>query len=124
MNFPSPTLLPKVRSDAIRSACRHMPCTLRIASFIPGHRCADQDTVVGCHTRGFGEGMGTKSSDLSIAAGCRHCHNLIDLRDERWEWLAKWCGAAVEERIRRGNQETLAMLLMMGIIFVPDGEII
>ena len=49
MMIINPYMLPKVRSESLRQACQHMPCTLRISSFIPGFRCSGDDTVVGCH---------------------------------------------------------------------------
>ena len=78
-----PALLPKVRSDAIMQAMGHYPCTLRISSFIPGHDCSAQSTVVGAHLPVIGKGIGTKVTDLAVAAACKNCHDLIEGRDHR-----------------------------------------
>ncbi len=115
----SPALLPKFRSPELLQAVRGMPCTLRVASFIPGHRCASPETVVPCHVGRMGKGLGTKVSDLFVAAGCLHCHDLVDMRDSRWKYLADHHGAQVEQRILAGLMETQTMLVMRGVIVLP-----
>lgn len=124
MMFPPPHLIPKLRSPACREACAEMPCTLRISNFIPGHGCSDRSTVVGCHGEGPDKGMSTKTTDVGIAAGCKHCHDLLDRRDSRWKYLEEHYAAAVADRIHKANKETLGYLLMMGKIIVPDGELV
>jgi len=121
-SFPPPALLPKVRSKAVLGAVRGMPCTLRIATFVPGHRCADPATVVPCHVGNLGKGMSTKVSDLSVAAGCMACHDLLDGRDSRRAWLIENYPAAVQHRALMGVLETQAMLLMRGALIIPDAE--
>lgn len=93
-----------------------MPCALRISSFVPGHRCAPRDTVVPCHIGKVGKGMGTKVSDLAVAAGCLHCHDLLDGRDNRVEWILKHYPAAFWEQVLRGLIETQARWVQMGLI--------
>lgn len=112
----NPELLPKVHSRVLLDAIAGMPCTLRISSFVPGHSCAPKDTVVPCHMPTIGKGMGTKVSDLFVAAGCFNCHNLIDGRDKRWHDIMRDHPVAVYQRILRGFSETLAMLVDAGII--------
>lgn len=119
----SPDLLPKVRSEALRQACRDMPCTLRIASFA-GIPCAPQNTVVPCHLPTIGKGVGTKVSDLYIAAGCHTCHSLLDGRDKRAFVIADTYPAAFAERLMRGNHETIGHWVAMGLIHVEGGEVV
>jgi hypothetical protein len=125
MSHYNPVLLPKVRSALIMAAAKGMPCTLRIASFMPSWRCADQSTVVMCHIPSAGKGMGTKSSDLFVAAGCAHCHAIIDGVDKRArEYITEKYPAAYAERMLRGMQETQSMLVALGLIKVQGGEIV
>lgn len=120
----NPHLLPKVRSAALLDACRSMDCTLRIASFIPGHSCAPQATVVPCHVGRLGRGTATKVSDLSVAAGCRACHDLIDGRDKRlWEIMDRYPAAFVE-RVMLGVFETQAQWVGLGLLSAPGMEIV
>lgn len=115
--------LPKVRSRELLDACRDMPCTLRIASFL-GLPCEPQDTVVGCHLPTFGKGMSTKVSDLYVAAGCRLCHDLLDGRDPRGAQISDQYPAAFYERMMRGNHETIAHWIASGEILIRKGEIL
>lgn len=124
MTMMNPDLLPKVRSESLMSACRHMPCTLRVASFV-GQRCAPQDTVVGCHLPTIGKGVSTKVSDLYVAAGCFHCHNIVDGRDKRiLESIVANYPAAYADRLMRANHETLARWVGMGLITGEDWTIV
>lgn len=118
----NPHLLPKVRSPALMDACRDLPCTLKLATFIP-EPCAPQNTVVGCHLPVFGKGTGTKVSDLYVAAGCSLCHDLLDGRDPRG---GKWRSAHPAEwhgQILRALCQTQALMVERGIITV-QGEVI
>lgn len=117
-----PHLLPKLVSEEIRGAMTDYPCTLRIASFIPGLRCDDRSTTVGCHTNTPGKGISTKSTDFSIAAGCRICHDLIDRVDDRISYIEDRYPAALENRMRQGIIETLTLLWMDGLIIVPSAK--
>lgn len=119
----SHTFLPKVRSPDLMAAIRGMPCELRLASFA-GKSCAGRDTVVGCHVGSLGKGMGTKVSDLSVAAGCHLCHDLIDGRNAEGLRLAAAYPAAWSLQILRAVMATQARLVGEGIITVSGGEII
>jgi hypothetical protein len=118
----NPAMLPKVRSERIMDYAKGQPCSLRIASFITGQRCADNDTCVMCHMPVFGKGTSTKVSDLFVAIGCHTCHAIqegklgVELR-HRYP-------AAYTERLWLGMCETQARLAMDGIITIPDAEII
>jgi cytochrome c553 len=117
------TMLPKVRSEAIMRACHLMPCTLRISSFV-GRPCSGD--VMGCHLDfTHGKGMGTKVSDMNVAAGCHSCHEILDGRDTAAKQviLAKYPTAYMEQCLR-ALTETHARLVGAGIIVIPDAEII
>lgn len=119
-----PHLLPKIRSAKIMGAMRGYPCTVRVASMIPGHTCAPQSTVVGCHLPVIGKGIGTKVTDLAVVAGCHHCHMLLDGVDERVSALIAQYPAAYHMRLLNALVETQAMLARDGILSAVDGEII
>jgi hypothetical protein len=121
----NPALLPKVRSDRIMRAARGQPCSLRLASFVPGRRCTGEDTTVACHMPVDGKAMGSKVSDLSVAFGCFTCHQIIDGVDqEAAKYLRQHYPAAFMERLLKGMAETQARLVMDGIITILDAEII
>lgn len=114
----NPHMLPKVRSEKIMQAMRDYPCTLRVSSLYPGHQCSHQSTVVGCHIGGLGKGVSTKVTDLAVAAGCSHCHAIIDIVDNRHNWIMARYPAAFMERVLLGLIETHSRLVMDGIIKV------
>lgn len=128
MILSNPNLLPKVRSDALtRSAnfAEHgIPCTARVASFIPGHRCSDPSTNVFAHYGKLGKGMSTKASDLNGFIACGACHDLIDARDARvWEILDAYPRAFFERIIEAGN-ETRAHWVGLGIVSGRDWVVV
>lgn len=120
----NPALLPKVRSRALLDAIRDMPCALRISSFIPGHRCSGQDTVVPCHLPGIGKSMGSKVSDLFVVAGCFHCHQLLDGRDANQSVLIDRYAAAVTERMLRALMETQSRWVAAGLLTGEGWEVV
>lgn len=125
MTVMNPALLPKVRSDAIMRAMRNYPCSLRVSSFYPGYTCSPQNTVVGCHIGTPGKSMGSKSTDLAVAAGCQHCHDILDGRDNlRWGFILDKYSTAFMNRVLQGLIETQQRLVDDGVIVVPDGELI
>jgi len=126
LHIHNPALLPKVRSPALLAAVKDMPCTLRVASFIPGQQCAHQTTVVPCHIdRSLGKGMGAKVSDLFVAAGCFHCHNIIDGRDQKGAaYIMDHYPTAFMERLLKGLCETQSRFVAMGLIEVSGGEVV
>lgn len=122
-----PHLLPKVRSEAIMGAPKRwdMPCTLRISSLIPGHRCATVDTVVGAHLPIWGKGTSTKVTDMAVAFSCSHCHDILDYRDtKRTEYILDNCPTLMVERMLHGLTETHALLIQRGVIVIPDAEMV
>lgn len=123
-SIKNPMLLPKVRSDALTDSARFMPCALRIASFIPNHRCADPSTVIMAHLPTIGKGNASKVSDLFMVAACFACHELIDRRDKRIAWIEEHYAAALANRYMRGHHETMSRWLGAGLIVVPDGRIV
>lgn len=121
----NPHLLPKVRSPELMRLMSQMPCTLRIASFIPGRKCSGQDTVVGCHLPTIGKGMGTKVTDLAVVAGCHACHAILDGPDrEARAFLAERYPTAVATRMTDALVETHARLIELGYEWGKDWEII
>ena len=116
------SLLPKVRSQVLMDAMELLPCTLRIASLAPGMSCAPEDTVVGCHLpvgQAGGKGVATKVTELAVAAGCRHCHNILDRVDQKsWSYIYKNFPHILHLRMLHGLVETHARLYEMGIITV------
>lgn len=119
----NPALLPVVRSPRLMSEIKGMPCDLRIASFVPGRRCAPAETVVGCHLPGYGKGVSHKNTDLAVVAGCSACHDILDGRDsEAAEYIIKKYPGAFWERLNRGLQETHARLVGLGIIIVKGND--
>jgi hypothetical protein len=120
----NPHLLPKVRSRALLDACADMNCTIRIASFLPGYGCAPQSTVVACHIGNLGKGTGTKVSDMNVAAGCLHCHDLVDRRDSRMDALLAAYPVAVMERMMLGIAETQAQWVGMGLLTVKGMAVV
>ena len=123
MLLVNPHALPKVRSRKLLDACADMPCTLRMASFIPGQTCAPQNTVVGCHVGNLGRGVATKVSDLHVAAGCMACHSLIDRRDNRVTWIMEQYPAAFMERLMLGVFETQSRWVALGLITIDGGTL-
>lgn len=116
-------LLPKVRSAALMSAIRGMPCALRLSTFL-GEPCASVETVVGAHVGGSGKGMSTKVSDLCVVAACAKCHALLDRVDPRGMAIRDRYPAAFHEQVLRGLAETHARLVGLGIIIVEGGEVL
>lgn len=123
MTIHNPALLAKVRSDGLMSSINGMPCALRIASFA-GMPCAHQSTVVGCHLPGIGKSMGSKVSDIHVAAGCHTCHDMLDGRNPRGNFIRENYPAAYGERLLLALAETQARWIEMGAIIVPDGRIV
>lgn len=106
-------------------AMQHMPCVLRISSFIPGRKCSSQATVIGAHLPTIGKGMSTKVTDLAVVACCHTCHELLDGRDRKGsDYLIANFPTAVATRMTDALVETQARLIGMGIITVQGGEVI
>lgn len=121
----NPYLLPKIRSPALMASMDGMPCTLRIASFIPGRKCSHQSTVVGCHLPTIGKGMGTKVTDLAVTAGCQACHDLLDGRDRAGaDYLIANYPTAVQARMTDALVETHARLVVAGYEWGADWEVL
>ena len=125
MSIQNPHMLPKVRSPELMRLVGTMPCTLRIASFLPGGKCSPQDTVVGCHLPTIGKGIATKVTDLAVVAGCHACHDLVDGRDMSGRaYLMSHYPAAVQARMTDALVETHARLIAAGYVWGEDWEII
>ena len=70
----------------IRKAARGQECTL----MIPGVCNRDTATVVLCHSNALadGKGMGLKAPDTAACFGCSACHDVLDGRAPRPDWLS------------------------------------
>ena len=125
MNHYNPNRLSKVRSSGIMRAAEGSPCTLRIASFIPGRKCSSVETTVACHLPVWGKGVSTKVTDMATAFGCAACHAIIDGVDQdARRYLEDKYGSAMLNRMLHGLTETHALLIQRGVIIIPDGELI
>ena len=118
----NPHTLRKVRSRTMLDAVATFPCALRVASIVPGGKCAPQNTVVPAHLPVFGKGTGTKVSDLFVVAACRTCHDILDARNDALWWIMDHHPTVFQDRILRGYCETLARLVEAGIIKVKGDE--
>lgn len=67
--------------------------------------------------------MGTKVSDLLVAAGCMHCHALLDRVDRRIFLIEEQYPAALQAQIMGGLAETLSRWVMMEKIIIPNSKI-
>lgn len=119
MDF-NPHNIPKIRSDILRRSAIEIPCNLRISSFIPGHTCSSQSTNVMCHLPVFGKGHNTKVSDMFMACGCQHCHDLLDGRDRRIEYIIEKHAAAYNERLLHAYCETLGWWQFLELVTFPN----
>jgi len=74
------------RMTPIRKAARGQDCTLKI----PGVCNGNPETVVLCHSNQLsdGKGMGLKAPDTEGCFGCSSCHDVLDGRKPRPEWLS------------------------------------
>lgn len=121
-----PHLLPKVRSAEIMRSARGMPCTLRIASYVPGLKCGSPETTVVAHTPcGWGKGTSTKVTDMAGIYACDVCHAIESgvMIKER-SYLAKNYPVAIAQRYLTALTETHALMIQQGIIVIPDAEFV
>jgi hypothetical protein len=125
LHISNPSLLPKIRSRSLLDTIKEMPCTLRIASFVPGGACASQATVVPCHVKGHGKSNASKVSDLHVVAACIHCHDIMDWRDKKGaEYIADRYAAALAWQVVNAICETQSRWVAMGMIDVKGAEIV
>lgn len=73
------------RMTPIRRSARDEECTI----ILPGVCNRRTDTTVLCHDNRLksGKGMGLKAPDTEAAYGCSCCHDVLDGRRPRPEWL-------------------------------------
>lgn len=125
MSIQNPQMLPKVRSERLMQLAGTFPCTLRLASFIPGRKCSHQDTVVGCHLPTIGKGVATKVTDLAVVAGCQACHDILDGRDKAGaDYLIAHYPAAAQARMTDALVETHARLIAAGYEWGADWQVV
>jgi hypothetical protein len=117
--------LPKVRSAQIMASANGQPCSVRIASFIPGGKCSGPETTIGAHLPVFGKGVSSKVTDLAVAYCCFRCHQLIDRVDKVGaDYIEENYPAASTMRMLNGLVETHARLIEQEILIVRDGVIV
>lgn len=89
----------------IRRAARDQECTLRI----PGVCNMDPATTVLCHSNlvSDGKGMGLKAPDSAACFGCSACHDVLDGRRPRPDWLTRDMLLGAFERARDATHEIL-----------------
>lgn len=120
----NPHLLPKIRSEALMQSATMFPaCTLKLGSFV-GIPCAPSSTFVMCHLPTIGKGMSTKVSDLFTACGCATCHDILDGRHSTGHDIRWMYSAAFAEQIMRAHHETMSRWVGMGLLIVPDMDVI
>lgn len=117
MMITNPVLLPKVRSKALMASASGQPCSLRL----PGVCSHDAATTVLAHLPGNGKSMASKVSDLHAAFACSACHDCIDRHTYEKRGLT---AAIVLDAMLRGHGETVARWVGMGLISVPDMEVV
>lgn len=99
----------RLSSKKYLAGSRGQSCTFRI----PGICDNDPETVVPCHLRDRHTGRSIKASDISVANGCKNCHDRMDgrngiLSQEDWLFYAL-----------RGLQETLEQRIEAGLLIFP-----
>lgn len=123
-----PHLLPKIRSEAIMASAKGQPCTLRISSIFPSHKCSSRETTVWVHmdklAGGLGKGTSTKVSDPNGCYGCANCHALVEMADNRIFYIQEKYPMVLTDRLLKAVFETQALLIEQGIVIIPDGEVV
>jgi hypothetical protein len=118
-------LLPKVRSDLLMASAMGQPCSVRVASFVPGRRCSDLSTTIGAHLPVTGKAMSSKVTDLAVVYCCATCHAILDRVDKQAaDYIAEKYPAAFAMRLLNGLVETQARLVEQGLLSLPDMEVI
>jgi hypothetical protein len=99
------------RMTPIRRAARGQECTLQI----PGICNCDPETTVLCHSNEIadGKGMGLKAPDTAACFGCASCHDVLDGRRLRPEWLTR---EQLIRGFRAAVERTHAILRKKGLI--------
>jgi hypothetical protein len=99
------------RMTPIRKAARNQDCTLRI----PGVCNFDPATTVLCHSNALadGKGMGLKAPDTEACFGCSSCHDVLDGRAPRPDWLSL---LLLEGAFIRARGETHIILKKKGLM--------
>lgn len=99
------------RMTPIRRAARFQACTL----LIPGVCNGDPATTVLCHSNQLsdGKGMGLKAPDTQACFGCSSCHDVLDGRAPRPDWLSY---EALQTQFHYARERTHEILRQKGLI--------
>jgi hypothetical protein len=99
------------RMTPIRKAARNQDCTLQF----PGICNRDPATTVLCHSNSLadGKGMGLKAPDEKACFGCSACHDLLDGRRPRPNWLSR---DAMQTQFYYAVERTHDVLRALGLI--------
>lgn len=91
----------------IRRAARGQDCTLQILGVCNG----DPETTVLCHSNQLadGKGMGLKAPDTEACFGCSSCHDVLDGRAARPEWLSLEAMLRLFDYARERTHEVLRL---------------
>jgi hypothetical protein len=95
----------------IRRAARGQDCTLQILGVCNG----DSTTTVLCHSNRLadGKGMGLKAPDHAACFGCSSCHDVLDGRAPRPDFLTY---EKLQELFDYARERTHAILRAKGLI--------
>lgn len=99
------------RMTPIRKSARGEECTL----LIPGVCNRDPETTVLCHSNYLadGKGMGLKAPDTAACYGCAACHDVLDGRRPRPDWLTP---LLLQAAFERAVQTTHLKLQLKGLL--------
>lgn len=100
------------RQTKIRASARDQECTLRFPGICNGRT----DTTVLCHSNllADGKGMGLKAPDTRAAYGCCDCHDLLDGRRPRPEYMTREYMLQLADVGIQRTQEILAQKGLLG----------
>jgi hypothetical protein len=99
------------KTSAIRLSARDEECTIRLPN-ICNFRT---ETTVLCHSNELsdGKGFGLKAPDTKAAYGCSACHDIVDGRAPRPDWLSL---EVVQTLFREAIDQTQRILKRKGLV--------
>ena len=99
------------KTTKIRQSARNEECLIELP-MVCNYR---SETTVLCHSNKLsdGKGMGLKAPDTRAAYGCSSCHDVVDGRAPRPDWLTE---EDVIERFEIAIEKTQAILKRKGLV--------